>query len=138
MDLAQRARPGAPIDENVAFFNDASMPQLDLTKTTTLLNSLLRPDFEKAFDRTSRLYLLALLRHISALVGHSPQLLLCRLQWVRHPTLRRNLIATTFATLRRSAITACAPAKYRHPAQRREFLALLAALPSQLILARLL
>ncbi len=40
-----------------------------------------------------------------------------------------HLIATTFATLRRSAIAA--PAKDRRPAQRREFLALLAALPSR-------
>jgi hypothetical protein len=39
------------------------------------------------------------------------------------------LIATTFAALRRSTIAA--PAKDRRPAQRREFLALLAALPSR-------
>jgi hypothetical protein len=56
-----------------------------------------------------------------------------REQWVRHPTLRlydaSRLIATTFATLRRSAIAA--PAKDRRPAQRREFVALLAALPSR-------
>jgi hypothetical protein len=54
-----------------------------------------------------------------------------REQWVRHPTLRlsdaSHLIATSFAALRRSAIAA--PAKDRRPAQRREFLALLAALP---------
>ena len=56
-----------------------------------------------------------------------------REQWVRHPTLRlsdaSHLIATSFAALRRSAIAA--PAKDRRPAQRREFLALLAALPSR-------
>ena len=56
-----------------------------------------------------------------------------REQWVRHPTLRlsdaSHLIATTFAALRRSTIAA--PAKDRRPAQRREFLALLAAPPSR-------
>ena len=54
-------------------------------------------------------------------------------QWVRHPTLRLSdasrLIATTFAALRCSTIAA--PVKDRRPAQRREFLALLAALPSR-------
>jgi hypothetical protein len=62
LDPAQRARPGAPIDENVAFFNERFYAAVESKQDYHLLLH----DFEKAFDRTSRHYLLALLRHIGA------------------------------------------------------------------------
>jgi hypothetical protein len=62
LDPAQRARPGAPIDENVAFFNECFYAAVESKQDYHLLLH----DFEKAFDRTSRHYLLALLRHIGA------------------------------------------------------------------------
>ena len=68
--------------------------------------------------------------HRVTLLSFSCAVWKAREQWVRHPTLRlsdaSHLIATAFAALRRSAIAP--PAKDRRPAQRREFLALLAAL----------
>ena len=62
LDPAQRARPGAPIDENVAFFNERFYAAVESKQDYHLLLH----DFEKDFDRTSRHYLLALLRHIGA------------------------------------------------------------------------
>jgi hypothetical protein len=58
MDPAQRAQPGAPIDENVAFFNERFYAAAESNQNYHLLLH----DFEKAFDRTSRHYLLPLLR----------------------------------------------------------------------------
>jgi hypothetical protein len=47
MDPAQRARPGAPIDENVAFFNERFYAAVESNQNYHLLLH----DFEKAFDR---------------------------------------------------------------------------------------
>ena len=62
LDPAQLARPGAPIDENVAFFKERFYAAVESKQDYHLLLH----DFEKAFDRTSRHHLLALLRHIGA------------------------------------------------------------------------